>query len=102
MARVIPLSLKDLFMKIGDKINDSKLSSSISNVGKINAHREYEDYIKQFSLSVSARAPKITFCSYLDRMLITFTSPYEETDIQRIFFQFLASKDIEVEITSNM
>lgn len=102
LARVIPLSLKDLFMKIGDKINDSKLSSSISNVGKINAHREYEDYIKQFSLSVSARAPKITFCSYLDRMLITFTSPYEETDIQRIFFQFLASKDIEVEITSNM
>lgn len=102
IARVIPLPLKDLFMKIADKINDSKITTSISNIGRIKTHKEFEKYINQFSICVSARAPKITFCSYGDRLVITFTSPYANTDIQRIFFQFLSDKNVNIEITSNM
>ncbi len=102
IARIIPLAIKDLFMKIADKINDKKVSSSISNIGKIQTPKDFETYIKQFSICVSARSPKITFCSYKDKLLITFTSPYIETDIQREFFQFLSNKGIRVEITSNM
>lgn len=102
VARVAPLILKDFFMKIADRFNDRSISSSISNVGRIKVVEEFQDYVKQFSVSVSARNPKITFCSYKDRLVITFTSPYEETDIQRVFFQFLSSLGIKVEITSNM
>lgn len=101
-ARVVPLVLKDFFMKIADRLNDRKISSSISNIGRIKTHEEFEKYIKQFSICVSAKSPKITFCSYGDRLVITFTSPYEETDIQRIFFQFLSTRDVKVEITSNI
>ena len=101
-ARIVPLTIKDLFMKLADKFNDKSISSSISNVGRIKMAKEFESYIKQFSVCVSARAPKITFCSYSDRLVITFTSPYVETDIQRVFFQFLSNRDIKVEITSNM
>lgn len=102
LARVVPLVFKDFFMKIADKFNDRKLTSSISNIGKIKLPNEFEEYVKQFSICVSARAPKITFCSYKDRLVITFTSPFEGTDIQRIFFQFLSQKGIQIEITSNM
>ncbi len=102
VARVVPLVLKDIFMKIADKLNDRKISSSISNIGKIKMPEEFENYVKQFSICVSARSPKITFCSYRDRLVISFTSPYIETDIQRVFFQFLSKRDIKVEITSNM
>ncbi len=102
VARILPLTIKDFFMKIGDKINDKSISSSISNIGRIKTVKEFESYIKQFSICVSARAPKITFCSYRDRLVITFTSPYLETDIQRVFFQFLSNRHIEIEITSNM
>jgi len=102
VARIVPLIMKDLFMKIADKFNDKSISSSISNIGRIKTAKEFESYIKQFSICVSARAPKITFCSYKDRLVITFTSPYKETDIQRVFFQFLANKGIKIEITSNM
>lgn len=102
VARVIPLVIKDFFMKIGDKINDYHTSSSISNIGRIKTAKEFQDYIKQFSVCVSARVPKITFCSYGDRLVITFTSPYMETDIQRVFFQFLTSRNIKIEVTSNM
>lgn len=102
VARVVPLVLKDFFMKIADKLNDRRISSSISNIGRIKTHEEFEKYIKQFSICVSAKTPKITFCSYGDNLVITFTSPYEETDIQRIFFQFISNREVEIEITSNM
>ncbi len=102
IARVIPLVIKDLFMKIADKFIDRSISTSISNVGRIKAAETFDQHIKQASICVSARAPKITFCSYQDRLVITFTSPYVETDIQREFFQFLSKKDIDIEITSNM
>ena len=102
VARIVPLTIKDFFMKIADKLNDKSISSSISNIGKIKTAKEFEHYIKQFSICISAKAPKITMCSYNDRLVITLTSPYLETDIQRAFFQFLSSRDIEVEITSNM
>lgn len=101
-ARIVPLTIKDFFMKIADVFNDRSISSSISNVGRITTAKEFQAYIKQFSLCVSARAPKITFCSYGDRLVITFTSPYIETDIQRLFFQFLSNREVEIEITSNI
>ncbi len=102
LARMVPLIIKDFFMKLADKVNDRSITTSISNVGRIKTVNEFESYIKQFSVCVSARAPKITFCSYSDRLVITFTSPYIETDIQRVFFQFLSARDVKIEITSNM
>ncbi len=102
VARIAPLTIKDIFMKIGNRFNDKKISSSISNIGKIKTAKEFEDYIKQFSVCISARAPKLTFCSYGDRLVLSFTSPFVETDIQREFFQFLSKKGIEIEITSNI
>ena len=102
IARIVPLMVKDIFMKLANRLNDSAISSSISNIGKIKTPREFEHYIKQFSICISAKMPKITLCSYEDRLVITFSSPHVETDIQREFFNFLSSRNIEVEVTSNM
>ena len=101
-TRVIPLTLKDLSLRIADMLNDRKITSSISNIGKINLPIEFDDYINQFSVCVSARRPLITLCSYKDKLVISFTSPFEETDIQRTFFQFLSEKGIAIEILSNI
>jgi len=64
--------------------------------------QEFDPYIRQFSVFTSARRPQITMCTYGDRLVISFASPFKETDIQRTFFQFLAKKGIEIEISSNM
>ena len=101
LARVVPLPIKDISLKLADKINDRGITTSISNIGRINVPPEIKKYIKQFSVSVSAKMPKITLCSFEDRMVITFTSPFKETDIQRTFFQFLSDKGLEIEISSN-
>jgi len=101
-ARVIPLPLKDFTLKMGNMVNDNRLTSSISNIGRLMMPPEFEPYIHQFSICVSARRPQIVLCSYGDRLVISFTSPFQETDIQRIFFQFLTKAGIEVEVSSNL
>ena len=102
ITRVIPLTLKDYSLYIGNTLNDRKVTSSLSNIGRIIMPTEFEAYIRQFSICVSARRPLITLCSYGDRMVISFTSPFEETDIQRTYFQFLSNKGIDIQISSNL
>ena len=102
MTRIIPLTLKDYTLKIANIVADRSVTSSISNIGRIVMPPEFTPYIHQFSICVSARRPQIVLCSYGDRLVISFTSPFQDTDIQRIFFQFLTHRGIGVEITTNL
>lgn len=102
LARIVPLSIKDFVLRIADKLNDKKITSSISNIGRIVFFEDFKDYIKQFSVCVSARRPLITLCSYKDNLVISFTSPFEDTDIQKTFFQLLSDSGVEIQITSNI
>jgi len=102
IARIIPLTLKDYTLKVANAIADRGVTSSISNIGRIVMPPEFAPYIHQFSICVSARRPQIVLCSYGDRLVISFTSPFQDTDIQRIFFQFLTNRGIDVEITTNL
>lgn len=101
LARIVPLPIKDLILKFANNLADRKITSSFSNVGKIELPPEFEPYVNQFSICVSARRPQIVMCSYKDKLTICFTSPFKETDIQRNFFTFLTNNGIEVEIISN-
>lgn len=101
-ARLIPLPIKNIALKVADKLNDRKVTSSISNVGKVSLPPEFKKYIRQVSVCVSSRRPLIVFCSYEDTIVISFTSPFSGTNIQRRFFKFLSEHDIEIEILSNI
>lgn len=101
-TRLIPLPLKDYSLKFVNLLKDRGISAAISNLGMITMPEEFENYIQQFSFCTSARRPQICMCSYGDKLAISFTSPFIETDIQRIFFQFLSKKGSSVEITSNL
>jgi len=92
IARIIPLDLKDLAMKVVNHFTDRGLTTSISNTGRITMPKEFNKYIDEFSLCVSVRRPQITMCSFNDRLVISFSSPYAESDIQRNLFQFLGKK----------
>lgn len=102
LARVIPLVLKDAALKIADYLNDMKVTSSISNIGQVKMHEKFNPYIEKFIVSVSARRPQITLCSYNDNLVISFMSPFEDTDIQSRFFQLLSKEGIQVSIVSNL
>lgn len=101
-ARIIPLPLKDLTLKTANAIKDRAVTSSISNVGKIVVHKEFCPFIEKFSVYVSARRPQIVLCSFEDQLVISFTSPFHETELQRLFFSFLTAEGIDVVISGNL
>lgn len=102
LVRIVPLPVKDTILKIANQIAERGITSSISNVGKITIAEELKPFIKQFSVFTSARRPQIAICSYGDKLVISFTSPYIETDIQKNFFQTLSHKGIDVKVVTNL
>ncbi len=101
ILKFIPLPLKDLFLRIASEVAGRKISSAISNLGRITLPQGMETFVRQFSICTGARRPQINMCSFQERTVISFTSPFLETDIQRIFFQFLSEKGLEIEISAN-
>lgn len=101
-ARVVPLPFKDYSLKIASKIEDRGITAAVSNIGRIVMPEGFDKYIRQFSVLTSARRPQICLCTYGDRLVVSFTSPFKETDIQRTFFQFLSRRGIEIEVSSNL
>ena len=101
-TRVLPLPLKDYILRIGIKIKDRGVTAALSNIGRISMPSEFDAYIRQFIVYISVRRPQITICTYGDRLTVSFASPFRETEIQRVFFEFLSQKKISIEITSNL
>ncbi|MDD2483472.1 MAG: hypothetical protein PHQ50_00375 [Eubacteriales bacterium] len=101
VLKFIPLPLKDFFLRIGAWVSARKISSAISNLGRITLPEAMKPFVKQFGVCTGARRPQINMCSFGDRTVITFTSPFMETDIQRNFFQFLSECGIDIEISVN-
>lgn len=101
-TRIVPLSIKDVTLRIANYINERGITAALSNVGKITMPAEFTPYIKDFDFFTSVRRPQVCICSYGDNLVVSFTSPYTETDIQKIFFQTLTKKGIDVKIASNL
>lgn len=101
-TRILPLPLKDISLQIGNRIKDRAITAAITNIGDISMPLEFSSYIRQFQLCTSARRPQISICTYQDKLVISFTSPFLETGIQKNFFQFLSNKNITIQITSNL
>lgn len=99
--RVVPLALKDIVLRYANRLNDKGITATLSNVGKISINSEITSYIRMFNCFVSAKRPQIAICSYQDNLVVSFTSPFSGTDIQKNFFRYLADESIPVTITSN-
>jgi NRPS condensation-like uncharacterized protein len=102
LARVVPLPIKDLSLRLAHKVSDRSITAALSNIGRISVPEGFSAYIDRFSVFTSARRPQICLCSFEDNLVVTFSSPFRETEIQRTFFSFLTGKGIECDITSNL
>lgn len=101
-TRLLPLPLKDLSLQIAYGIRGRRYTSILSNIGRVTMPEELQPYIRQFSICTSAKMPKITMCTYLDRTVVSFTSPSADTEIQRLFFRELARMGLAVEVATNL
>lgn len=101
-VRILPLGMKDFFIRAAVKRYDRHTTSNISNIGRIEMPPEFSSFIREFCVCTSVRKPQLTMCSFNDRLVLSLSSPFRETDIQRTFFRMLSKAGIEIEITSNL
>jgi hypothetical protein len=99
--RVIPLALKDYILHFASFLSDKGTTATLSNVGKVTITKELAPYIHMFDCFTSARRPQISMCSFEDRLMISFTSPFIGTDIQKNYFRMLTDEGVSITVASN-
>lgn len=98
--RIAPLELKILFLQLGARMSSSSDTAIFSNIGKITMPKQCEPYIRLFDVFTSTPKVELCMCSFQDNLVLSFTSAFESTNIERNFFRMLTSMGLEVEIAS--
>ena len=103
-VRIAPLFVKDLGVKIAYLRSTKENSVVLSNLGIIEVHDDFKEYIDTFEalIGVSKSEPiKCSMCSFGDKLVFTFTSLLRDPYLQRAFFRHLSNEGIDVTIESN-
>lgn len=100
-AKLAPLALKQIALRIVYKKSLTEITGTISNIGKIELDEEYKPYIRAFDICSSTSKIKACLCSYDDILSISFTNPRTRSDIEKSFFRILTEKGVNVSVFSN-
>lgn len=101
LTRVVPLPLKKFSLRVANMVVDLGITAAVSNVGRIEMPEIFQKYIYQFIVIPNVKRPQMAICTYGDRLVVTFASPFKETELQKNFFRTLAQMGIEIDISSN-
>ena len=101
IVRLIPVFIKDLVLKIACNIENEYQTMTLSNIGIINMPDIYKKYIDYFSVFTSTSKIQMCMCSYDDKMVISFSSKFVNSEIEKNFFKFLSKVGIDVIINTN-
>jgi NRPS condensation-like uncharacterized protein len=99
--RVVPLVLKDYVLHLASVLADRGVTATLSNVGKVTVTKELAPYIHMFNCFTSVRRLQIAMCSFEDRLMVSFPSPFMATDIQKNFYRMLTEAGVDITISSN-
>ncbi|MBR6709546.1 MAG: hypothetical protein IKL84_07705 [Clostridia bacterium] len=101
-ARITPLHLKDLIMRIIYAMSCRAYTAVLSNVGIVEMPPAFASHIRSFHVCNATHKLQLCVCSFNGRLSISATSPFTETDVQRRFFRRLAALDPELIIETNL
>jgi NRPS condensation-like uncharacterized protein len=99
--RVVPLFIKDPVLRFAKHLSDRGITATLSNIGKITMAEEFTPYIQMVNCFTSAIRPQIAICSYQNKLVVSFASPFVGTDIQKNFYRSLTRQGVEVTISTN-
>ncbi|MCI8621094.1 MAG: hypothetical protein HFJ50_05040 [Clostridia bacterium] len=99
LIRLVPLFLKRILVNISYKEIRKYSTTTISNLGKISVKEEYQNEIDNFLFLLCGEAiekDKGAIVSYNNNLVFTFTSILENSKIERAFYEFIKSQNIEI------
>lgn len=101
LTRVVPLPFKKFSMQAANRVVDLGITAAVSNVGRIEMPSAFEKYIYQFSVIPNVKRPQMAICTYGDRLVVSFASPFRETELQKKFFRALVEMGVKIDVCSN-
>ena len=102
--KLIPLFLKKILVGISYIEIRKYSTTTISNLGKVTVKDEYKDDIENFLVLLSPESvekDKCAIVSYNNDLVFTFTSVLEDDKIEKAFYEFIKSQNIEIRIEGN-
>jgi hypothetical protein len=104
--KICPLFLKNIVLRIASNILGNSLNTmTISNLGNIDIPESMKKYVKNIAVVLSGNystANNMGVASCNGTTVISYARTIYETSIEKIFFNYLTSKGIDIEIESNM
>lgn len=104
-VRITPLFIKNKCLAVALNVfHDSRISSSLSNVGRIVVPDSMSEHIERFEAMSSPSRMKLVNCvvvSHKNTLVINFTRAIAESDIEMEFFRLLVCEGLHVKIESN-
>lgn len=98
--RVMPRPLKDLILRTVNAGNNRGLTVAVSNLGRVVLPGTAEQRVGRMPFHVTAVRPQFCVMSHAGQMMITFTSPFTETDHIREFARMLTADGVEVQVAA--
>ena len=100
--KFVPLFIKNIVLNLSVKIAEMGETISLSNVGAISMPKEVESYIKMFDMMVSTSGMQACMCSYKNNLVLTFSSVFKNTEIQKRVFRTLSELGLEITVEANV
>ena len=101
ILRLIPIFIKDLVLRYAYKFTDYYQTMTLSNIGIINMPDVYKKYIDYFDVFISTSTIQVCMCSYLDKMVLSFTSQFVNSEVEKNFFRYLSNEGVDIVINTN-
>ncbi len=104
ILRSIPLIFKNPGLRGIYNMHAKANTSTVTNLGRITVADEYREYIRRFDVMLSrsrGQNLKLALSTYEGILSATITSVMRETELQRIFYSFLAEEGISLSLDSN-
>lgn len=104
LLRAVPLSLKNIVMKMVYTQSALANTTTITNIGNVQVEEAYSSFIESFHAYIAmskGQSLKGTVCSYKDTLVFTFSSIFAETSVQGTFFRKIAEDGVDVRVETN-
>jgi NRPS condensation-like uncharacterized protein len=97
-CRFVPINIKNIFLKLMDKIASQKSTTCLSNIGIIKLDKKIEEKIESISVLTSTNSFQLTVCSFKDKLCIGISNMYINNDIIKNLCCYFSHQDIKMHI----